>query len=314
MDNHPPARRGDAVDSFNTIDPETGTVIPVLIPNPYDWLEDVHIDETHDFVTAQNRALDKYLSDPITLEEPQKILLDILQPMLSQIVMSHVPQSAGRYYLLRVSGRGREFPVTFRVHKDALRDFLKRPPESIHTFQSQFEIFHDENDDGGHILISSGVSRSGKHWVYNSSIQGSDWGVIKVKDVDTSRILSDEIHDTKFNNKVLPITWLRDHGFFYQYWQPLGKTRRNPQLRFHILGKPQTEDEVIYEDASNPGHCFSVALSDDGGYAFLNIYETGHTSQIRAARIRSLEDGRHAEKLNWTFDINISNDFQYQWQ
>jgi prolyl oligopeptidase len=79
--------------------------------------------------------------------------------------------------------------------------------------------FHDEAASGAGKLLSSGVSGSGKYWAYCTSVEGPDWGIIRVKEVETGRELQEEIRDTKFNNSRKPITWLGNSGFFYQFWQ-----------------------------------------------------------------------------------------------
>jgi prolyl oligopeptidase len=285
------------------------------VPNPYDWLEDLSSHETKTFVTAQNKSLDEYLDDPM-LEEPKIKLLDMLQSILGQVVMKQVPHAAGSYYLFRVAGSGREFPVTWRVRKDLIRKWVGASDASLQDpyLQSQLEIFHDEAEEG-RIVIASGVSWSGKYWAYNASMHGSDWGSIKVRDVETAQVLADEVHDTKFDNKSVPITWLGDRGFFYQYWEPCGTSRGNPQLRFHTLGRPQAEDEVVYQDPAHPSHCLSVTISDDGSLAFLHIYEAGPISQVCAARILNLDKASpEHDQLDLVFDIDICDNFLSLWE
>lgn len=308
---YPPARRSNAADSFQSA--KTGGVVQVL--KPYDWLEDRNSDETKAFVAAQNELLEKYLADP-ALEEPKMKLMSILQTMLSQAVIRQPPQAAGKYYLLRVAGRGHEFPVTLRIRKDLIRKCINPSDTTLNdtAFQAQLEFFHDEGKDK-QMLITSSCSRSGKYWAYSSSVQGSDWGTIKVKEVQTGQVLPDEVSDSKFDSKKWPITWLGDRGFFYQYWEPEGQKRGPPQLRFHALGRPQAEDEVVYQDAAHPGYRFSITISDDTALAFLYIYEAGPMARVQAARILSNDQAVSSDsRLALDFSIDICNNFRSQWE
>lgn len=122
---YPSAPRSNTIDSFRSAKYNT-----VQVPNPYDWLEDLSSHETKTFVTAQNKSLDEYLDDPM-LEEPKIKLLDMLQSILGQVVMKQVPQAAGSYYLFRVAGSVREFPVTWRVRKDLIRKWVGASDASL---------------------------------------------------------------------------------------------------------------------------------------------------------------------------------------
>jgi prolyl oligopeptidase len=290
---YPRARRSNATQSFQSA--KNGVV---QVPNPYDWLDNPNGEETQAFMAAQNALLDQYLMDP-ALEKPKNKLIGLLQ-------------SAASYYLLRVGGRGHEHFVTFKVRKERIREFLQTSEHGHKHSISALTIFHDEADEG-QVMIASGVSGSGKYWAYNTSVQGSDWGVIRVKDVETAQTLPDEVHDSKVNTTIsAPIIWLGDRGFFYQYWKKQGQGRANPQIRFHVIGQPQEEDEIIYEDTAHPGYCFSSTVSDDGALVFLHVYAFRRTSQVRAARVPAADDS--SRRLNLNFDIDVSDDFSYQWE
>ncbi|KAK5991738.1 Prolyl oligopeptidase A-like protein [Cladobotryum mycophilum] len=317
MYKYPPTQRSATVESFSTTGNEGSitnsvSVSEVLVPNPYDWLEDRQNDETCEFVTTQNAILDSYLSADTSSPEIKTNLMTILQSLVQGEVISQVPQSAGLYYLLRVPGCGRAFPITVKVKKDDLSSFLEHSSSAETTLSAPKspQVLHDESDDGGGNLLSSGVSKSGKYWAYSTSVHGSDWGVIKVKDTETGHVLQDKIRDTKFNNAIKPITWWGDLGFFYQYWQSCGgKQKAKPQLRYHALGTSQTEDTLMYEDDSDSGYCFWLRLSEDGGFAFLSIYGAGQTCQVLASRIRNQDD-----RPDLDFTIRVCDSFDYRWE
>lgn len=300
---YPVARRSDTVQHFQSL---KHGMVSVL--DPYDWMDDLTGQETEAFLEAQNALLSQYLTDPI-LEEPRIKLVRLLQSIQTNAFIKDIPLSAGRFYILRVGGRGHSHCMTFKISKPRIREFLQAP-ENVDA-DSLLEILHDEAVED-QVVIATGISRSGKYWAYNVSVAGSDWGVIRVKDVETGQMLPDEIHDNKFNTKPARISWLDDRGFFYQYWKPDGEGRSPPQLRFHALGEPQAEDEVVYEDPSSPGQCFWATVSHDGALVFLHLYATGLASHVYAARISRADVV--TSKLNLEFKSTISNDFSSQWE
>ena len=310
MFEYPPARRSQTAESFSSTTADSDSISQVRVPNPYDWLEDVDSDATRQFVAVQNAALDNYLSADSSGPSAKGSLMALLQSLVQGEVVSQCPQSAGLYYLLRVSGCGRAFPVTVKITKKDLQTYLQSTSSTSTSLsiQKPLQVFHDEGDEGG-TLLASGASKSGKYWAYSTSVKGSDWGVIRVKEIETGQVLLDEIRDTKFNNDIKPISWLGDLGFFYQFWQLVDDPGARPQLRYHALGTSQSDDKVIYEDNANPGYCFFLQVSDDEGFAFLQIYGAGQTYQIRAARIDN--PGDHP-KLD--FDTELCDNFDYKWE
>jgi prolyl oligopeptidase len=121
------------------------------------------------------------------------------------------------------------FPVTYRVQKAKLTN--------INDGDGLLEVsekFHDETDDGG-ALVSSGLSKSGKYWAHSTSIKGSAWVNIRIKDTVAEKSLPDMLDDTKFAAKEMLISWSGDMGFFYQFW-PDREKKGGPQLRFHRVG------------------------------------------------------------------------------
>jgi prolyl oligopeptidase len=308
MFEYPHARRSQTVESFNSTTADSDSISQVWVPNPYDWLEDVSSDETREFVAARNATLDGYLSADTSGASAKNRLMTLLQTLVQGEVVSMAPQSAGQYYLLRVSGCGRAFPVTVKIGKQDLQTFLQSSGSTNTSLSTQtpLDVFHDESDNGC-TLLTSGVSKSGKYWAYSTSVKGSDWGVIRVKETETGRVFRDEICDTKFNNTIKPISWWGDLGFFYQSWQLCAEQNTRPQLRYHALGTCQADDKVIYEDNAHPGYCFWLQVSDDEQIAFLSIYSAGQTCQVRAARISNLE-----EQPN--FNTEVCNSFDYKWE
>lgn len=312
---YPAARRSSAVDVFHSAKNRA-----VQVPNPYDWLEDPSGQETQDFVAAQNVAFQEFLEDP-ALQGPRADLAGHLRAMHGVAAVTNVPYAVGEEYFFRVAGRGREFPVTYRARKG---DFSGLFPRRLGTASNSggdgprelLEVFHDDGMGGG-VLISSGFSATGAYWAYNTSVNGSDWGVVRVKDTKTSETLSDEVHHTKFTTTMAtPISWLGDRGFFYQYWPGGPEKPGNAQLRFHVVGTSQERDEIVYQDDANSGHTFKASVSQDASLVFLQIYRAGRTSQVWAARVSPSTNCRakSLQNLELKFDIKFCDNSDSEWE
>ena len=89
--------------------------------------------------------------------------------------------------------------------------------------------------------------------VYGISRSGSDWQEYNVLDLTTRKPLADKIEWVK----VSDVAW-RGNGFYYsRYPQPekgkeLSSANENHQVYYHRIGTPQSQDELVYEDAEEP--------------------------------------------------------------
>lgn len=163
MFKYPHARRSHTVESFSSTTADSDSISQVWVPNPYDWLEDVSSDETCEFVAARNANLDDYLSADTSGASARKSLMTLLQSLVQGEMVNLAPQSAGQYYLLRVSGCGRAFPVTVKIGKQDLQTFLQSSGTNTSlSTQTPLYVFYDKGNKGCTLLLS-GVSKSGKY-------------------------------------------------------------------------------------------------------------------------------------------------------
>jgi prolyl oligopeptidase PreP (S9A serine peptidase family) len=337
----------------------------VQVPNPYGWLEDASSPETSSFVESQNGAFAAYVVADESLAAAKRQMTATLMEVAKLTITPSLPQrvQGGDEYLFRVLGRGKDYGVWYRGRleskvqvpvpvqvqvtsqvpaQDAGRgaggDGLETHGNVIDD-DPDLTVFYDEATYSA-VLTASSPSRSGKYWAFTTSEAGSDWGVVRTKDVRTGEILEHAVRGTKFPSKpssVIP--WLSDRGFFYPYFPTdtnhgdqagdgdgnengnKNKNKRVPaQLRFHELGRPQEEDELVYADPEHPGYSFRGVVSDDDRFVFLEVYDTGRGCQVWAARVaeeeqRQEKDGpRKTQRLNLKFDYKISDSSEAEWE
>jgi prolyl oligopeptidase len=123
----------------------------------------------------------------------------------------------------------------------------------------------------------SGVQASpdGKLLAYSLSASGSDWQEWKVRHVQTTKDLSDQLKWVKFSS----VSWMRDgKGFFYsRYDEPKADALKGAnyfqKVYFHKLGTPQAEDVLVYERPDKQDWLFNGSVTEDGNYLMIAVYQ-----------------------------------------
>ena len=162
------------------------------VNDPYRLLEDDTAQVTTEWVEAQRKVTEDYLS--------QIPFRDKLRERLTQLndyVKPGMPSKRdGVYYFYANDGLQNQ-SVLYRT-----KDLTQTP-----------EVFLDPNtlsEDGTVALSGTSFSNDGKYMAYMISRSGSDWVEIYVMDVATKELLSDHIQWAKFTSAA----WAGD-GFYY---------------------------------------------------------------------------------------------------
>ena len=245
--NYPPARKSDQVDDYHG----------VKVADPYRWLEDLDSEETRNWVEAENKLSFGYLA-AIPARNPLKERLT----KLWNYEKYNIPSKEGnRYFYTRNSGLQNQAVLYTVTSLDAQPQMVLDP----NTLSA----------DGTVALSAWQVSPDGKFIAYSLSASGSDWQEWKVRDVETSKDLSDHLKWVKFSGA----SWTRDgKGFFYsRYDEPKGDTLKSinyfQKVYFHKLGTPQTEDVLVYERSDQKDWLFSGTVTEDGNYLVITVYQ-----------------------------------------
>ena len=91
--------------------------------------------------------------------------------------------------------------------------------------------------------------------------------------VDSGNVLPDELRWVKFNTPA----WTKDsHGFFYsRFPKPEGAAlqslNKNEQVYYHVVGKPQSDDTLVYERREQPEWGFNNDVTEDGRYLVITV-------------------------------------------
>src|SRR6267143_2432740 len=170
------------------------------VRDPYRWLEDVDSPATRDWIAAQNRLTFSYLA-----RIPQRETIRRRLTALWNSPRYSAPfRKAGRYFYLKNDGLQNHAVLYVQESLEGEPRVLL-DPNSFST-------------DGTVALAGAAVSEDGRWLAYGTSVSGSDWTELHVREVATGRDLPDRLQWVKFSG----IAWTHDGaGFFYsRYPQP----------------------------------------------------------------------------------------------
>ena len=258
---YPTTRTVDHVDTYH------GT----QVPDPYRWLEDDTSAATATWVEAQNKVTFAYLERiPYRAQ-----LLKRLNSLYNYAKYSS-PSRKGEYYFFS-KNNGLQNQSVLYIQKG-----LNGTPE----------VLLDPNTwsaDGTMRLGIFAPSKDGKLAVYSVSRSGSDWQEFNVLDLTTRQPLVDKIEWVKVSNAA----W-RGNGFYYSRYpapakgKELSAVNENHQVFYHRIGTPQSQDELVFEDAKNPQRFHSLQTTEDERFAILDVSDRGTGKQGNAVFVQDL--------------------------
>ena len=236
----------------DTVDHYFGTAVP----DPYRWLEDDYSEQTADWVKAQNKLTQNYLAQIPYRQQMKKHLMEIMN-----YPKEGAPWKKGdRYFFYRNNGLQNQSVL---YYKNSLEG---EPVELLDP--------NKLSSDGTVALSTLGISDDGNYLGYAISRNGSDWQEIFVKNIATGEVLADHLVWVKFSG----IAW-KDNGFFYsRFPEPqneLSGVNENGKLYYHKVGTDQKDDQLAYEDPTNPDLSFSAEVVNK---RYLVIYGSVSTS------------------------------------
>lgn len=258
--NYPDTKRIDHVDIFHG---------KVEVADPYRWLEDDvrKSAEVKAWVEAQNKVTFKYLE---SIPERKAIEKRITE-LWNYEKVSAPRRRGGKYFFYRNDGL---------QNQDVL--YVQ------HSLEDEAKVLLDPNTwskDGTVALAGTAFSDDAKYLAYGIAEAGSDWRTWRVMDVETKKVLDDELKWVKFSG----VSWTNDGvGFFYsRYDQPKAGQKfqslnLNQKVYYHRIGTSQDEDVLVYKRPDHPDWGFSNEVSEDGRYLVLTIWK-GTDDKYRVA-------------------------------
>lgn len=222
------------------------------VKDPYRWLEDDNSKETKEWSDKQMINFKENISKQ-KKEEISQFLKDIWDYEKRSVPFIE----AGKLFQWRNSGLQNQFSL-YMIEEDKATLILD--PNTM-------------SDEGTVEISGYSVSPDGKFLAYSISESGSDWQVIKVKDLNTLKDLEDSLEYVRFSS----MTWNKESNGFYYSGYPMDKDMkeeertRHCRLNFHKLGQEQIADEIILNRPEDPDTHFYVENSKDKLSIIVNL-------------------------------------------
>ncbi len=236
--------------------PETKTVDIVeekfgeYISDPYRWLEnDVREDpEVAKWVKAQNAVTNAYLEKL----EGREVLTKSMTELFDFDDLGIPEEAGGKYFYERKSGGQNQAVLYVRDGADGTEHALIDPA----TWSA----------DGTTALAGWKPSGDGSLLAYAVQDGGSDWRTLKVLDVQTGEVKSENIQWAKFSD----LAWLpKNTGFLYsRFPKPeegaaFQSLNADHAIYLHIIGADHAQDTKVYATPDQPELNHIAELTSD---------------------------------------------------
>ncbi len=275
---YPKAKKVDSVDVY----------FGHKVPDPYRWLEDDNSKETEEWVKAENKITEAYLSK-IPFREKLKARLT----KIWNYPKYGVPfKRGGKYFFFKNDGIQNQSVLYIQQDLNTVPEVLLDPNKL--------------SKDGTVALAGIGVSKDGKYLAYSTASGGSDWNEIFVMNIQDRKTLEDHIQWVKFSG----ISW-KGNGFFYSaYDEPKEGDELSGQNRFHKIfyhkpGTNQKQDKLIFQDRKHPLRNFYAYLTEDKDFVIVSESESTSGNALYAARSDDVNNLKF-KKLANGFDYDYS--------
>ncbi|MBK7683976.1 MAG: S9 family peptidase [Bacteroidetes bacterium] len=242
--NYPKTKKVDQTDDYH------GT----KVADPYRWLEDDHALETKGWVVQENAFTEKYMS---TI--PFRDTLKARMTQLWKIISYSVPFKCGKSYFYYRHDGVQNQPVLFYLKSLEFVPYAYFDPNKI-------------SEKGTTAITQTIPSPDGNFLAFQVSEAGSDWNVIRVKDVKTLKSLPEIISGVKFSS----IAWYQN-GFYYSRYENKGTLNAINEFHkvyYHSLNTNQEQDILVWEDKEHPKRNFSAAVSEDQRFLIISGSES----------------------------------------
>ncbi len=244
---YPQPRRADQTDDFHG----------VKVADPYRWMEDTESAETRQWIDAENKLTQSYISGIPQREAIKNRLTEIW----NYERYSAPSKITNGFYIYSKNDGLQNQSVLYRAS----------------SINDPGTVFFDPNkirDDGTAALNGSNFTDDGKLWAYGVAQAGSDRTEWHIRDTATGK----DLPDTLAPNRNGFDAWTKDDsGFYYSSYAQTEKGAELKQatqfqkLYFHKLGTPQSQDTVVYERPDNGQYFSNSEISEDGNWLIISV-------------------------------------------
>lgn len=220
--------------------------------DPYYWLREKENPEVLEYLNAEN----EHTKSALKHTEPfQKSLYDEMKGRIKEDDSS-VPYFKNNYWYYARYIEGQEYAIYAR---------------KFQSLEAEEEILLNENDlaEGKdyYEIVSFSISPNNQFLAYAEDITGRRQYQIKIKDLETGKVLKDLIVDTSSD-----LAWHQNSKQFF-YTVKDGKTLRPHQVKLHHINTPPSNDEIIFTE-KDEAYITGVSKEKNGRFIFIGSWST----------------------------------------
>ncbi len=256
------------------------------VADPYRWLEDDRDPEVVEWVGEQASTAREFLD---ALPE-REVLRERCEALFNHPRVG-IPRRIGeKIFLTRNNGLQNQ-SVIFVQEGEGEEERVFLDPNSL-------------SEDGTVTANLSGASPDGRFVVEVRNAAGSDWQEMRVIDLETGKSTGEVLEWVKFSGA----SWI-DGGFYYsRYPAPEGSAfsaeNTYHSVYFHEVGRPQSEDRLVFRNDDEPNRYHFAGATEDGKYVVLS---TSTGTDGNSLHVKSLEeDGAQWKPIVTGFKHNSS--------
>jgi prolyl oligopeptidase len=269
----------------------------IKVPDPYRWLEDDNSAETKEWVKAENEVTHAYLN-AIPFRNKIRERLE----KIWNFPRYGTPSKENKYLIFSKNDGMQNQSVLY------IQDGLTGTPR----------VLLDPNKlsaNGTVALGGTAISHDGKYFAYSIARAGSDWNEIYVMEIESGKLLHDQIKWVKFSG----ISWKGD-GFYYSAYDApangleLSKKNEFHKVYFHKLGTSQDKDQLIYKNDNFPLRNYGASVTDDEQYLILSETTStdGNQLYVKDLRKTSNDPGYATDLMHGFTKINDGFEFEFK--
>jgi prolyl oligopeptidase len=229
------------------------------VADPYRWLEDdVRVNpDVAAWVETENKYTFSFLEGI-----PQRDSIKARLTKMWDFAKYTTPfKRGGRYYFQKNDGLQNQYVLYVQDALDAEPRVLIDP--------------NTWSEDGTVALSGLSFSDDGRYLAYGIQDGGSDWRVWRILEIESGRLLGDELRWIKFNSPA----WTPDgSGFFYaRFPEPkegaaFQNLNLNQEIYYHRVGRAQSDDVLVFKRPDQPEWGYDTEVTEDGRYLVITVH------------------------------------------
>jgi prolyl oligopeptidase len=288
---YPKPNKVDQVDDYH------GT----KVSDPYRWLENPDSAESREWINAENKLTDAYLS-----QIPEREAIKNRLTKLWNYEKYSAPFKIGKKYFYYKNDGLQNQSILYIAEstKDAGKVFID--PNKLSTDGTVALAGTVFNDDGTLVAIGTATA-------------GSDQTEWKIMEVATGKYLEDKLEKRRQGIS----SWTKDgKGFFYSAFPKandstaLRDTNFFQKLYYHKLGTPNSEDVMIYDRPDNKEFFVGGGVTDDGKYLIISVGKGTAPQNMVYYKDLKLADSKimpifESLEANYSFIDNVGSTFYF---